>query len=80
MNLKILSVVYSALLLNTGACLLPNASRCANALADLVFINSTLYQLNDRQPTAQAIAIKGDRIVMLATVGCASSLGKSTPD
>jgi predicted amidohydrolase YtcJ len=32
-------------------------------LADLVFINGNVYTANDQQPHAEAIAVKGDRIV-----------------
>ncbi len=34
---------------------------------DLVFINGNIYTVNDKQPHAQAIAIKGDRIVFVGS-------------
>jgi len=35
--------------------------------ADLVFLNGTVYTVNAKQPRAQAIAIKGDRIVYVGS-------------
>ena len=35
--------------------------------ADMVFLNGTIYTVNARQPLAQAIAVKGDRIVYVGT-------------
>jgi predicted amidohydrolase YtcJ len=35
--------------------------------ADLVFKNGNIYTVNERQPTAQAVAVKGDRIVFVGS-------------
>src|ERR1043165_8545429 len=37
------------------------------APADTIFTNGNVYTANDRQPQAQAIAVKGDRIVYVGT-------------
>lgn len=37
------------------------------ASADLVFINGNIYTVNDRQPRAQAVAVKADRIVFVGS-------------
>ncbi len=35
--------------------------------ADTVFINGNIYTVNDRQPRAEAIAVKGGRIVFVGS-------------
>jgi predicted amidohydrolase YtcJ len=35
--------------------------------ADLVFKNGNIYTVNERQPTAEAVAVKGDRIVFVGS-------------
>ena len=35
--------------------------------ASLIFTNGNIYTANDRQPNAQAIAVKNDRIVYVGT-------------
>lgn len=37
--------------------------------ADLVLINGTVYTLDDARPNAEAIAVRGDRIVAVGSVG-----------
>src|SRR6266566_5370335 len=57
--MKVLSSLLSILLFNfalTGTKIEP---------ADLIFINGNVYTANDRQPHAEAIAVKGDRIVFV---------------
>ena len=43
---------------------------CSAALAaepaSTVFVNGNIYTMNERQPRAEAIAVKGDRIVFRA--------------
>jgi predicted amidohydrolase YtcJ len=39
------------------------------APATLIFTNGNIYTANDRQPTAQAIAVRNDRIVYVGTNG-----------
>jgi predicted amidohydrolase YtcJ len=49
------------------------------APADLVFKNGTIYTVNERQPTAEAVAIKGDRIVFVGSNREAQTyVGKAT--
>jgi predicted amidohydrolase YtcJ len=36
-------------------------------VADLVFINGNIYTANDKQPHAEAIAVRGDRIVLVGS-------------
>src|SRR5947207_9392144 len=43
----------------------PSAPR--PAAADLVFINGNVYTVNDKRPHAEAIAVKGDRIVFVGS-------------
>ncbi len=45
----------------------------AAAPADVVFINGNIYTANDRQPRAEAIAVKGDRIVFVGANSDAKS-------
>src|SRR5205807_2122669 len=35
--------------------------------ADVVFVNGSVYTVNDKQPHAEAIAVKGDRIVFVGS-------------
>jgi len=37
------------------------------AIVDLVFINGNIYTVNERQPHAQALAVRGDRIVYVGS-------------
>ena len=74
--MKTFFTVLSIILLNLGA-LLSAQSRAAPA--DLVFINGSVYTVNDRQPQAEAIAIKGDRIVFVGSNAAARThVGKET--
>jgi len=59
--MKILSVLLSILLFNFG----PTGNKIE--LADLIFINGNIYTANDNQPHAEAIAVKGDRIVFVGS-------------
>jgi predicted amidohydrolase YtcJ len=60
--MKPLAVIASLLLLFG---FLPKASNSNSA--DLVFINGNIYTVNEKQPRAEAIAVKGDRIVFVGT-------------
>lgn len=74
--MKTLFVVLSTILLNMGALLSPQSSP---APADLVFINGKVYTVNERQPHAEAIAIRGERIVFVgANAAARKYVGKST--
>ena len=55
--MKVLSIALSILLFSFA----PAATRVEPA--DLVFINANVYTANDKQPHAEAVAVKGDRIV-----------------
>src|SRR2546426_6509560 len=35
--------------------------------ADVVFVNANVYTVNEKQPRAEAIAVKGDRIVFVGS-------------
>ena len=59
--MRILLIIVSAFLVS----LAPVPQRVAPA--DLVFKNGNIYTANDKSPRAQAIAVKGDRIVFVGT-------------
>ena len=59
--MRFLLIVLSALLLN----LMPSVSRVDSA--DIVFKNGNIYTANEKTPRAQAIAVKGDRIVFVGS-------------
>lgn len=42
---------------------------------DLVFLNANIYTANDKQPRAEAVAVKGDRITFVGTTAEAKKLG-----
>ena len=65
--MKTLLVVLSALLLSASSLVLPQRGTGTIPPADLVFINGSVYTANDRQPRAEAIAIKGDRFVFVGS-------------
>jgi predicted amidohydrolase YtcJ len=55
------------------------STQSRTAPADLVFINGSVYTANDRQPTAEAIAIRGDRFVFVGSNdGARKFVGKNT--
>jgi hypothetical protein len=59
--MKVVSLLLSILLLG----ILPSHTRVESA--DLVFINGNIYTVNDKQPQAEAVAIKSDRIVFVGS-------------
>jgi len=63
--MKILSILLSVLLLS----FVPAGTKVAPA--DLIFINGNVYTANDRQSQAEAIAVRGDRIVFVGTSAAA---------
>lgn len=74
--MKTFLIILSIVLLNL--CALPS-SQSQPAPADLVFINASVYTANDRQPQAEAIAIKGQRIVFVGSnVAARTHVGKET--
>src|SRR6266480_4848021 len=44
---------------------LPATAR--SEIAQTVFVNGNIYTMNERQPRAEAIAVKGDRIVFVGS-------------
>jgi predicted amidohydrolase YtcJ len=56
-------------LLLASVLLLPviSAPRTTQSAADIVFRNGNVYTANDKSPRAQAIAVKGDRIVFVGS-------------
>jgi predicted amidohydrolase YtcJ len=60
-QMKILSILLTVLLVG----FIPAGNRIEPA--DLIFINGNIYTANDQQPHAEAIAVKGDRIVFVGT-------------
>src|SRR5229473_3538948 len=61
--MKFLFALLSLVLLG----LVPTAENSQKSLADLVFTNGNIYTANDKQPHAEAIAVKGDRIVFVGS-------------
>ncbi len=59
--MRALLVVLSLLLLNLTPPPLQSET------ADVVFKNGNIYTVNDRQPRAEAIAVKGDRIIFVGS-------------
>ncbi|HEX5883252.1 MAG TPA: amidohydrolase [Pyrinomonadaceae bacterium] len=71
--MKLLLIVVSVLLLS----LMPAQQRVQTA--DIVFKNGNVYTANDKAPTAQAIAVKADRIVFVGSNDAAQKfIGKDT--
>jgi predicted amidohydrolase YtcJ len=69
----LLSVLAVFLFASAPASIQPSRS------ADLIFTNGNVYTVNARRPHAQAIAVKGDRIVFVGTNAAAKRFqGKST--
>lgn len=59
--MKILSILLSVLLLGLAAPQRPAAS------ADLILLNGNIYTVSQKTPHAEAVAVKGDRIVFVGT-------------
>src|SRR5882724_9464993 len=71
--MRIVLIILSALLLN----LTPSYSPVDSA--DLVFKNGNIYTANESMPRAQAVAVKGDRIVFVGSNDAVQKLvGKDT--
>ena len=74
--MKTLFVMLSIVVLSLSGLISPQSRM---APADLVFINGSVYTANDRQPTAEAIAIRGDRFVFVGSNdGARKFVGKNT--
>jgi predicted amidohydrolase YtcJ len=73
--MKILAALFLAII--AANALSPSSSTIAPA--DLVLQNGNIYTVNDRQPRAEAVAVKGDRIVFVGSNREAQKyIGKST--
>jgi predicted amidohydrolase YtcJ len=59
--MKVLSILLSILLFS----FVPAGPRVEPA--DVIFTNANVYTANDRQPNAEAVAVKGDRIVFVGS-------------
>jgi len=65
--MKILSILLSVLLLGLAAPQRPTTS------ADLILLNGNIYTVNQKMPHAEAVAVKGDRIVFVGTNAAAKA-------
>jgi predicted amidohydrolase YtcJ len=65
--MKVISIVLSILLLS----LAPTTTKVDSA--DTIFINGNVYTANEKQPHAEAIAVKGDRIVFVGSNAAAKN-------
>src|SRR3954469_3990099 len=68
--MKIIAAILLSMAVHFG--LVPGANTVAPAdvllmTADVVFKNGNVYTVNERQPRAEAIAVKGDRIVFVGS-------------
>ncbi|MGH9970381.1 MAG: amidohydrolase [Pyrinomonadaceae bacterium] len=61
--MKLISTLFSILI--AGLSLFPTSTKLEPA--DIVFNNARVYTVNDRQPLAEAVAVKGDRIVFVGS-------------
>jgi predicted amidohydrolase YtcJ len=59
--MKVLSIILSVLLFSFAPAIQKPQP------ADLLFINGNIYTVNEKQPNAQAIAVKADRIVFVGS-------------
>lgn len=60
--MKVISIVLGILLLS----LAPTITNKVDS-ADAVFINGNVYTANEKQPRAEAVAVKGDRIIFVGS-------------
>ena len=65
--MKILSILLSVLLLGLAA------PQRQTVTADLILLNGNIYTVNQKMPHAEAVAVKGDRIVFVGTNAAAKS-------
>jgi predicted amidohydrolase YtcJ len=65
--MKLLSILLSVMLLGLTV---PPGQKAA---ADLVLINGNIYTVNEKMPHAEAVAIKGDRIIFVGTSAAAKA-------
>jgi predicted amidohydrolase YtcJ len=64
--MKIITAILLSLAMLCGVGPLPAGAKLAEP-ADIVFKNGNVYTVNERQPRAEAIAVKGDRIVFIGS-------------
>ena len=65
--MKLLSILLSFVLLGLTV---PQGQKAA---ADLILLNGNVYTVNEKMPQAEAVAIKGDRIVFVGTNAAAKA-------
>jgi predicted amidohydrolase YtcJ len=70
--MKVISIVLSILLLS----LAPATTKVDSA--DTIFINGNVYTANEKQPHAEAVAVKGDRIIFVGSDAAAKNYQGST--
>ena len=76
--MKTLLLLLSAVLLSVSGWIATQRNRAVRS-ADLVLINGAVYTGDDKQRTAEAVAIRGDRIVYVGTnAGAKRLVGKNT--
>jgi predicted amidohydrolase YtcJ len=61
------SVLVALVLLGTGVLLYVFVFRPVQREASMLLINGMVYTLNERQPTAEAVAVEGERIVAVGS-------------
>src|SRR5260370_9773614 len=70
--MRVLSILLSILFLSFG----PTNTKVDPA--DLVFINGNIYTANEKQPRAEAVAVKGDRIIFVGSNAAAKNYEGAT--
>src|SRR4051812_30953873 len=65
--MKILSILFTVVLLGLAA------PQPQTASADLVLVNGNIYTVNQKMAHAEAVAIKGDRLVFVGSNAAAKS-------
>ena len=64
-------LVLAVIVATTGACSKPQDTADA---ADFVFTNAKVYTVNDAEPWAEAVAVKGDEIIYVGDAAAAAKL------
>ncbi|HYY56409.1 MAG TPA: amidohydrolase [Pyrinomonadaceae bacterium] len=62
-----MKAIAAILLIVMAQGLVPAASAKKEAAADVVFVNGNVYTVGERRPRAEAIAVKGDRIIFVGS-------------
>lgn len=75
-NFSFLAGLCVALVVGFGESCTENTGKALET-PDLVFVNGDIYTVNEKQPTAQAFAVKGDRIVVIGSTDSLRNLAES---